>query len=97
MLIFALARRRRDTLWLLGLLVSVPLLVGIGLVRQQGALAEERYAWGGWYWLWPYAFSSFQGWAVLRNPIVWVGAWLLLWLSRRLFARRRSTGLGGTA
>jgi tRNA A-37 threonylcarbamoyl transferase component Bud32 len=93
-MVFALAKRRRTAGWLLVLLVGVPLLVGIILLFQQRALAEERYDWGGWYWLWPYALSGLRGWELLRNPLVWMLAWTVLLVLRRLWAKGTHPGAG---
>jgi hypothetical protein len=66
LLIYAARKRSRRTLaGLLACLLVVPLVVAVGEWREDFPLAEERYAWGGWYWLWPYALSAPGDWGLL--------------------------------
>jgi hypothetical protein len=84
--------------WLVSALVVC--LVVVPLIAANHTLSEdrtniqifddERYDWGSWYLLWPYALMGWKGWGVLGNPVVWmalvmVGAgtrWLVLGVKR---------------
>ena len=50
---------------------------------------EQHYAWGGWYWVWPYALSAPVGWALFRSPLAWMAAWLCWKGARRALGKTK--------
>jgi serine/threonine protein kinase/outer membrane protein assembly factor BamB len=55
---FALRRKRRIALTLLACLFLMPLGVALIELKAYPILPEQRHAWSGWYWLWPYTLSA---------------------------------------
>jgi hypothetical protein len=56
---FALRRRRAILIGLAACAVAVPLVVAaLELRNWENRISHEQdFAWGGWYWIWPYALS----------------------------------------
>jgi outer membrane protein assembly factor BamB len=90
---FAWKRQWRIVLGLVACLLVVPLAVaGFELAARENRhamSAEQHYSWHGWYWLWPYVLSSWEGWTLLRNPLPWMVASFLWLRTRRAFWKSR--------
>jgi outer membrane protein assembly factor BamB/tRNA A-37 threonylcarbamoyl transferase component Bud32 len=77
---FALWRRRRTiTIGLLVCAVAVPVVVAAFELHswENWIAPEQRHAWGGWYWIWPYVLSVPADYAVVVPLAVVVVAVLL--------------------
>jgi serine/threonine protein kinase/outer membrane protein assembly factor BamB len=73
-------RSRLLAMGLLTCLLVVPLVAAVVALRSYHALPEQRYAWGGWYWLWPFALSAPGN---LGPLVLGVVCWLCLFSARR--------------
>jgi hypothetical protein len=76
---FALQRKWRITIGLLMCFFVIPPVIAGFELRANHKFAEQHYAWGGWYWLWPYLLGAPLGLTLLKSPLLWMLAWLV-WL-----------------
>jgi outer membrane protein assembly factor BamB len=73
-------RSRLLAMGLLTCLLVVPLVAAVVALRSGPALPEQHYAWGGWFWLWPFALSAPGN---LGPLVLGVVCWLRLFFSAR--------------
>jgi outer membrane protein assembly factor BamB len=94
LLVYAVRKRsRRVVISLLVCLLAVPLVAGAFALQGDSAFPEQHYAWGGWYWLWPFALSAPGDMVLLILGVLfcWLNAgrlrrWLLFGLLTCLLA-----------